>query len=151
MRFHGKSVLMQQHRVDCASHPWLGSPWGLSFPAGIGGLQESVDGDATSVAGRTWGRHAPSFLTLLFLQWIWVSFPQILTLNTIGSICPICSFLFSSFQYEGSPDTGGEQTLASVLLQVVLALKWWYLYHGYTHGVPGKMEPLSWMLALLAL
>lgn len=60
---------------------------------------------------------------LLFLQWAWVSFLRTLTLNTVGPIWPICSFLVSSFHREGSPYTGVEKTPASVLLQDALVLK----------------------------
>ena len=75
---------------------------------------------------------------LLFLQWVWVSFLQTLTLNTVGPIWLICSFLFSSFHGEGSPYTGVQRKAAAVLLWMH-----WYLSDGaYMTGRP--MGLLGW-------
>lgn len=75
---------------------------------------------------------------LLFLQWVWVSFLQTLTLDTVGPIWLVCSFLFSSFHGEGSPYTGVERKAAAVLIWMH-----WCLSNGvYMTGRP--MGLLGW-------
>lgn len=96
-----------------------------------------------SDAGRMWGSHAPSFLMLLFL----VSFSQTLTLNTIGTIYSITH----SWALPFNPKAAQTQVMRKHLL-LFYCESYWYLSDGrQTHGVPRKMEPMSWMLVLLAI
>lgn len=141
MTFHGKSVLMPSTDMTVPFSPGSGL-----LEAGISVLQKTENSDNTSLwCWENVGQSCSKFSHVIVFGLFFSDTNSQHNRNNLLNY----SFLGSSFQPKGSPDTA--QVMRKHLL-LFYCESYWYLSDGrQTHGVPRKMEPMSWMLVLLAI